>query len=290
MMLDSGFQIPYADDRRLTTDDRIKFNQASGIHHRVSRFTLIELLVVIAIIAILVALLLPALHLAKESAKLVTCMSNKKQVGVCFGLYATDYEMVIPNNSYTTNSGWKNYRWRYFHWKAGYMDNLWITICPKYRMSYQRNNLADINGERGYDGMYAFSIDKFAMKEADATIRESWDGGYFSGTRLATLYRPEAMMGVCCLSSEKNNYGPYQQCGGAGFGIHDYTYGGGAATYPWLAHINKAACVFFDGHAESLDMHRMTNEVANGTTKTGSANGIRHFLYNDETLSPDYYP
>ncbi|HCE46328.1 MAG TPA: hypothetical protein DET40_22510 [Lentisphaeria bacterium] len=257
---------------------------------RKNYFTLIELLVVIAIIAILIAMLLPALQTAKESAKLVTCMSNKKQVGVCFGLYASDNEMIIPNNSYTNSGTWKNYRWRSFYYTAGYMDSLWITICPKYKSKYQRNNLADMNGERGYDGMYNFSTDSWGYKEGIATIREQWNGGYFFGTRLQTLYRPEAMMGVCCLSSERNNNPDYQQCGGAGFGIHDYTYGGGAATYPWLTHINKAACVFMDAHAEPVDKFRMINEVANGTNRTETSNGIRHFLYGNESLSEDYYP
>lgn len=101
-------------------------------------FTLIELLVVIAIIAILAAMLLPALGRSKEKAKATVCLNNLKQWGLATQIYCTDNHDFLPRDG-TPNPGDSstNYGW--------YIQLPAILKLPRYHdMAWRKDSNASV--------------------------------------------------------------------------------------------------------------------------------------------------
>lgn len=111
-------------------------------------FTLVELLVVIGIIAVMAAILFPVFAQAREKARQATCLSNLRQIGAAWLMYAQDYDEVIAPKYYRDEPGWMTW-WGYyeadgdfrneetpFKFDAGrgllqpYLKNTAVTECP----------------------------------------------------------------------------------------------------------------------------------------------------------------
>jgi prepilin-type N-terminal cleavage/methylation domain-containing protein/prepilin-type processing-associated H-X9-DG protein len=129
-------------------------------------FTLIELLVVISIIALLMAILMPALARVKKDAQSVTCQGNLKQWGLCFAMYADSWRGCYPMG---TESGHKRYQSWLYILQPYYRDGK-LRVCPSASKPIPYPNPT------------------FHPQYREATTFEAW-GPLWSGSPAKAVYR-----------------------------------------------------------------------------------------------------